>query len=1232
MDHSAQRSALGVTVPLGALYDARNDRFVASSLFKADYRMTQAEVTTTNLLDTAPMVSIISGDEYQTKLDCLDIKLDQGASIIAGFVNPKGSGAYFSDARRSYNFLQATVVHKVTVMQEKLQIMRAQPLTSIDLSVLEKQEATHFVTGIEWGIRSIIAIKHQLTTHINPATAEAQFHTEVTNFKSAIENIQQGDVASQRLLSSITLPLEIVTYSDVFESSGVLMKDLGEAYDHIRMIPLHIEQEYLKKGRAMVYRLLPLSMIGLFMEAESVISSPYVAVSAESTHKFIQLFDQFVTCDRELSDYYSFISLNHQICPAKHLQETHTRLTQLRGAHRCMEKQYAETLFKVRSGEAQVNQLESLYGSYSQGENSPSVIASVAAGQRNKIEFAVSAARKGAIYVESKKAAMKSMNDRRAGILFYSQSAMKDHETWKANKDLFDEMLDHREPDTIYILADLDSTAQESARSYVSIYENGVEVSEDVLEERRWMAESCFARYNRSTLETHDIQRPLKRRFIVIPCPSPHCDREHACDWICDNCFAPIEFGFTDKYLYCDCGRSLYSNYDFKCNQSSHGPGFEQCDQQELLSLLKGLAQSDHVNILILGETGVGKSTFINAFVNYLTFESLDDAKAADQLHSVIPCSFSTQIMNRDSPDGKIEQIKIQVGMREDEKDGSKGASATQQTTVYPVTIGSRTIRLIDTPGIGDTRGIQYDKKNMADILATLSSYDELHGILILLKSNNSRLTVTFNFCMKELLTHLHRSAAGNMAFGFTTTRISNYTPGDTFGPLNTLLEVHSDIGLHLTMNTTYCFDSESFRYLAAFKQGVFMENEEDFRRSWQHSRKETLRLVNYFKTKSPHRVQSTISLNGTRQLISDLTKPMAEIAGLISKNIAMSKDKIKELQDTRITGDNLRKRVNLQRISLRAKQLDKPRTVCKDSECIELKDDGSGEGKIVTIYKSHCHPNCNLTGVKADQIAHPALIGCNAFRGHDHCQKCNHQWQSHLHVLYELEEYTETVLDPEVQRQLQANANHVALRETAIENLNSLIAEYKDEHEKIQHAAASFGVFLKKHSITPYNDATLEYLDMLIRDEEAKVQVGGNRTRLGSLIDDRARHEELVKVLTRNMNNKVSSQYGVLDEASVVRNVKELYELKHFGKNLHAVKNTISSAHQSTYRERPYRVKKGGRYSQPRAFVSYSLREYAHRSPTVQLTTSRHSHSSQASTSDSGLWKAVSSLWGSPK
>lgn len=130
---------------------------------------------------------------------------------------------------------------------------------------------------------------------------------------------------------------------------------------------------------------------------------------------------------------------------------------------------------------------------------------------------------------------------------------------------------------------------------------------------------------------------------------------------------------------------------------------------------------------------------------------------------------------------------------------------------------------------------------------------------------------------MKELLTHLHRSAAQSMVFGFTSSRITNYTPGDAFGPLSTVLRDHADVGLRLMHETTYCFDSEGFRYLAAHKNGHDMENFDDFRRSWEQSSKETQRLLTHFTSRAPHRVRDTLSLNNARRLIQELTKPMAE-------------------------------------------------------------------------------------------------------------------------------------------------------------------------------------------------------------------------------------------------------------------------------------------------------------------------------------------------------------------
>jgi hypothetical protein len=148
--------------------------------------------------------------------------------------------------------------------------------------------------------------------------------------------------------------------------------------------------------------------------------------------------------------------------------------------------------------------------------------------------------------------------------------------------------------------------------------------------------------------------------------------------------------------------------------------------------------------------------------------------------------------MDRSKPIREIVQKRIKIGYSEDEHDSATGHSATQKTTVHAVHLGTTIIRLIDTPGIGDTRGVERDRVNMANILSTLRNFDKLHGILILLKSS-SRLTTMFRFCVKELLTYLHRDAARNMVFGFTNTRTSDYMPGDTFIPLEVLLNEHND-------------------------------------------------------------------------------------------------------------------------------------------------------------------------------------------------------------------------------------------------------------------------------------------------------------------------------------------------------------------------------------------------------------------------------------------------------
>ena len=109
-----------------------------------------------------------------------------------------------------------------------------------------------------------------------------------------------------------------------------------------------------------------------------------------------------------------------------------------------------------------------------------------------------------------------------------------------------------------------------------------------------------------------------------------------------------------------------------------------------------------------MGSTGVGKSTWINSIVNYLTFPTLEQARKQQKVLSVVGTSFVVTDHNYE-----IREIKI----HDDNENDSPGQSATQTSRAYVIEHGNRRIRLIDTPGIGDTRGIDADNQNFENIL-----------------------------------------------------------------------------------------------------------------------------------------------------------------------------------------------------------------------------------------------------------------------------------------------------------------------------------------------------------------------------------------------------------------------------------------------------------------------------------------------------------------------------------
>jgi hypothetical protein len=321
------------------------------------------------------------------------------------------------------------------------------------------------------------------------------------------------------------------------------------------------------------------------------------------------------------------------------------------------------------------------------------------------------------------------------------------------------------------------------------------------------------------------------------------------------------------------------------------------------------------------------------------------------------------------------------------------------------------------------------------------------------------------------------------------------------------------------------------------------------------------------------------IGMDEVRQVISQLVIPMVDVSQEIAKEIDLLKDKVKELEDTRLTGERLKKRLHLERIKLDPQKLDMPRTVCTHPSCCDFKGDLDGE--ITTIYRTTCHENCRLPDVAGDRVGAPGLINCRAFkRERDRsCSNCRHPWRQHMHSFYILKEVRVQIKDKEIERRLKENVSDVALRQATICDLQQYQEEYQHERNQLRKATARFVTYLKENAILPINDATEDYYSQLIQNEENKIQLGKerkysvekNKKKLKSLQHDRKKYLELIDTI-KNTHTPDSSREELLTQEGISEQIIELYNLKHFGSSLKNLKEVITSSERDAHREElPY-------------------------------------------------------------
>lgn len=306
--------------------------------------------------------------------------------------------------------------------------------------------------------------------------------------------------------------------------------------------------------------------------------------------------------------------------------------------------------------------------------------------------------------------------------------------------------------------------------------------------------------------------------------------------------------------------------------------------------------QYDTINILLLGESGVGKSTFINAFANYLSSQTFKEAKTKDPTVLITASFLITTGANFEEHIIKL----VDFDNSNNEDFDNPGQSVTQQCRSYVFTIqGNREkkLRIIDTPGFGDTRGINQDDINIEHTLQFINNLTHLDAICFLCKPNSSRLNIFFRSCILKLFSLLDANAQQNLLFCFTNARSTFYTPGDTAPLIMEMLRSLPNNNISFQKKNVFCFDNESFRYLVSLRHGITFDecDERDYETSWTKSVEESIRLLNYVKTLPIYDLQDERQTNKHAQIqIELLIRPILETVRNSQRNLFLYEKNIK--------------------------------------------------------------------------------------------------------------------------------------------------------------------------------------------------------------------------------------------------------------------------------------------------------------------------------------------------
>ncbi|KAF5703937.1 P-loop containing protein [Fusarium mundagurra] len=1086
-EHSEYRPALGLSVTLGALYDVRSEKVLGQSLLKTG-TLPEGLVVEQDLPNQ--MYRCIATNSLEEKFRNLEISSELGISILCGLMTPGWGAKYLSKGTSSDLLQEASAVCKLRARCEKLHLGE-ELLPHLNIGAFDTTEATHVVWQIEWGAQVIVTARQEVRDGSDSYDLLGALNTNRRSVKGLsdisdrngianhiVRNIGQSglsiDGTSQSDLKSISTSFGFEVLAQGVDNESI-PHDFEGVSEFVRAIPSHVSSVNNGKGVPIAIHLLPLSELAKSFNLQLANTRILQSLDKIAVDRALERLMDWAKVIANLSSYLDLLQQNAFCIPGHQLYKARRQKRRAEGDEESFKKDLRATIIDIRNGLQGTEALQTLLEQTNDIEEFETYN-SITKEYIGKIAFANEVKLKGATY---SKTTIKLLDEViiRYGtddlyVLYFSEAGRK-LPIWAPTRQILLDLLNEPSPDSHVLVVDLDSDSSGSSEvnsepPRIEHRRDGKVIVNDLTKDLEELRGRDLIKYSefrlRKPLTAHP---PPGRRILRVLCPGEHCFGRFKSTWICPQCRQLVAYDHGDKHLYCSCSRYPASLATFKCSYNGHGAKFVKYgDDADLEGQLETLDPDEEYNILLLGRSGVGKSMFINSFSMYNEFATLDEA-IADPEPIKYPIPFSFTFQNEDMED----QALAYGAETSTETFSSEGQSATRKTKFYLFDIKGRRFRFIDTPGILDTSGLDQDRLNLKDVFEALKEIRKLNAVILLLHPNETRLDVSFKFCITELLRNLHIDVANNILFGFTNANSTDFLLGATSAPLDRMLK---ELGNPISRrpDNQFFFDAGGYMFLAHYKMlGTMRPRKEQYDFMWKESVKQSDKLMLAVMRLRPHDLKKTLQLNQARSIFDGMAKPLTQFLVAMEKSKADLDKAKRDFDELDTMGQNLRNELANLKVKITVpvrENLRTKRTVCSNKACgSQVRD---ADGKMCTKYDRPCHMHCDIDAPD-EIIGYHSLKSCNPFLswtfqpGND-CSRCKHKWEEHMRVSYVLRDEEREIDDPKTVAKIKDNKKAKKEIERKSQKCTNAKVDIEREEMQIYKTRAQIGIYLEKNSI----------------------------------------------------------------------------------------------------------------------------------------------------------------------